>query len=823
MLISLNWLRDYIDFPEDLDFRALAERLTRTTAEVDGVHRIEVAARGLIAARVLEAAEIPGVAGKRLVTLDLSGGRKADTVSIASGLAPGRQVVYAPVGAHVREFGNLAAATVAGKNSAGMIVPGEAVGIEKAVQEAIFLSPEYKAGDPLPAELFDDWIIEIDNKSITNRPDLWGHYGVAREIAAILGLPLKPLQATAIEELSPPGATAVRIHIADARACPRYSAITLQGVPVQPAPLWMQLRLGHVGQRPISGLVDLTNYVMMDLGQPMHAFDAARVDCIEVDWAADGEAFRTLDGVPRSLQSSDLMIQRKGKSVALAGVMGGLETEVEDATTSLLLESANFHPSVIRKTAKRLGLRTEASARFEKSLDPAMTVLGIQRFVHLARGMYPQLRITSKLSDAWPAPRAPLTVTVRPEYVSRTIGRPVSREVAAKALTPLGFALAEKNGTWQIGVPSFRATGDISIEADVIEEIARRIGYDSIEPALPQVAVRQFAANRLHELEQRTLEYFTTVHRFNEIHGYLWNDSRWLSQIAYDPGESMELLNPAAEGMERLRKSLMPGVLAAVALNRFHFDGLALIEIGSVFPNLQATHEQRRSQNHQHSPLADSEGAASEHEFRHTALLLARRGKDAEAELNNRLRAALSGWAWQRFGRDVEFRETSANAAAPWEQTGRTADVFLGSVHAGRTSLIDLPLRRAMDEHLAHWSLAWSELWLSNLTQIERVTDRPGRIPEFPVVELDFSIVVPRSARYADVADRLRAMRHPLLQKVRFVTSYEGKSVGSNQRSLTFRTVLGDAARTLTEADAEGFRAAFESHVRAGGYEIRRG
>jgi len=802
MLISLAWIRDYVDLPADLDVRALAERFTRTTAEVDRVQRIEVRAQGLTCARVAKVSEIPGSGNKRLVTLDVGGGKTIETVSIAGGLAPGRQVAYAPLGASVAAFGKLAQTTVAGKTSSGMILPGESLGIDKAIQEAIFLSGEFAPGDALPDDLFDDWVIEIDNKSITNRPDLWGHYGIAREIAAILDRPLKPYPVSSAQELQPKDARSVSLQIADARACPRYSALTLEGVPTQPAPLWMQLRLGHVGQRPISGLVDLTNYIMMDLGQPMHAFDASKVDCIEVDWAADGERFRTLDGIERVLSKSDLMIKRRGESIALAGLMGGLETEVGEATRALLLESANFNPATVRRTAKRLALRTEASARFEKSLDPEYTVLAIQRFVHLAKAMYPNLKLTSALSDAYPAPRQPLVVDVDPAHVSRTIGRPIERESAATLLGPLGFEVSERAGRWQVAVPSFRATGDVSIEADVIEEIARRVGYDTIEPAMPRVTVRPFAMNRLHELEQRTIEYFTTAQGFNETHGYLWYDSRWLDQIGYDPGPCIELVNAASEGQHRLRQRLMPGLLAAVSLNRFHFSRLAMIELGSVFA------------------ISEKPGG-QDHEFRHAALVLAERSKGAEHELDLALRSAITGWAWERFGRDAAFEEVEADPRRPWEQARRTADVVVGGVKAGRTSFIGLPLRRAMDEHLVPWSIVWAELWLSHLQDLGHSTEQLGRIPEFPVVEIDFSILVPRAARYHDVVGHLHLFRQASLRQIRFITAYEGKSIDSDRRSLTFRAVVGDQTRTLTDDDINEFRRAFESHIQTAGYEIR--
>ncbi len=802
MYISFNWLSDFVDIPDDFDPRELAERFTRTTAEVDSFEKIDIGARGLICGHVVAVAKVPDSANKKIATLDI-GGKTIQTVTISPVLPVGANVVYAPTGASVASLGKISSTDVSGTKSEGMILPGESIGIAMAIQEAIFLPPEIEPGTPLAPELFDDWVMEVDNKSITHRPDLWGHYGIAREMAAILGTTLKPYPVVSAEELSSEDLPEVTIKIDDASACPRYSALVVTGVPTQPAPLWMQLRLGHIGLRPISGLVDLTNYIMIDLGQPMHAFDGGKVSQIEVALAKEGEEFTTLDGMKRKLIAEDLMIKCNGKSIALAGVMGGQETEVTGDTTSLLLESANFNGTTIRKTARRLNLRSDASARFEKSLDPAHTSLSIQRFIKLAQPMYPKLTLSSRLSDGYPKKQDDVFVDVDPKHVARIIGRDVSRDEASKVLSPLEFQVENSgnNKKWTVHVPSFRATGDVSIEADVIEEIARCAGYETIEPKLPHTTVRHFPVNPMHELEQQTLRYFSSVCGFNEIHGYLWYNSDWIAQLGYDPGECIEVRNAAADGLHRLRHSLMPGLLASVVKNRFYFPSLSIFEIGGVF-------------------TPDKKG---DKEYRHAGFIRAAKGKKAEAQLDQDLKASLSGWLWERFGESCRFETASPGGTRPWEHPQRTATIMLGEDAVGRVSVVDLPLRRAMDEHLSAWSIAWAEIWIESLATRERKTEKPGTIPPYPLVELDFSILVDKSVRFDTITADLSAFSHPLLKQVRFVTSYEGKSAGENKRSLTFRTVVGDATRTLVDDDTNNFRKAFEKHVAAKGYELRAG
>ena len=332
MYISLNWIRDFVDLPTDVDPRALAERFTLTTAEVEGIEEIRVDATGLVSAEIKTCAPIPDRDNLSLVTLDV-GGNEHTTVSAASGLKAGDRVVYAPPGARVGKLGELSITEVAGRRSEGMILPGEAIGMPTAEQEAIRLPASMPAGTPIdPAEWFNDWVIEVDNKSITHRPDLWGHYGIAREFAAIYKRELKPLPVAPLDELTSSDRPEIPIVLDDPVKCPRYTGLLLRGVSVQPAPLWMQVRLAHVGVRPISLLVDLTNYIMAEIAQPMHAFDGEKVRQIEVAVAAPGDKFTTLDGVERTLPAGALMIQSKRRSVALAGIMGGADTEVTSDT-----------------------------------------------------------------------------------------------------------------------------------------------------------------------------------------------------------------------------------------------------------------------------------------------------------------------------------------------------------------------------------------------------------------------------------------------------------------------------------------------------------
>lgn len=798
MLISLNWIREFVDLPADLSADALAEQFTLVAAEVEGVEKIDVGAKGLVCAEITTIKPVEGSAGTHAAQLNL-GDKTIDTVTNAPDLSVGDHVVYAPTGSSVKALGEIKDTTVGGLPSSGMILPGEALGVEPAAREAIFLPPHVKPGTKLAAELFNDWVIEVDNHSINHRPDLWGHYGIAREFAAIFKSKLKPYPVVPESELTNVDLPEIPITIDDPEASPRYSGLRMKGVTAQPAPLWMQLRLGHVGIRPISCLVDLTNYIMLELGQPMHAFDGDSVTSIEVGFVEPRTKFTTLDNMERTLPDNALMILSDRKPVALAGVMGGASTEISDKTETVLLESANFHPHIIRKCAAALSHRTDASARFEKSLDPAHTVLAIQRFVQLAKPEFANFSLASKLSDGYPKPLKPVSVSVDPAFAARFMGHPVTAKQFTDILTALEFKVKNEGDKLIVDVPSFRATRDIEIEADIIEEVARYVGYNNIEPDFPEVTIRALDPNKLQRLEKRALQLLTQSFGCHEIFRYLWYDSEFLKRINHDPGECITLRNPAAAGLERLRHSLIPGLLAAAELNRHHLDRFRLVELGTAFPRVNGDHDQRR----------------------HVGIISALKYKKAEDQLLAELKGTVDAWSWQLVSRPATFAPAEPGPARQWEQSAKTASINIAGQTVGRVGVMPLELRRELDEHLAAWSMTWAEIHINPLASLDEPNDKLTSIPQFPEVELDFSAIVDATRHYAELQQQIAEFDDDLLRRITFVDSYEGKSIPEGKRALTIRARIGDSARTLVDEDMNRFRTAFEQHLSKTGMELR--
>ena len=805
MYISLNWIRDFVDLPADIDSQELALKLTMVTAEVEGIEQINVHAKGLVAAEVLASKALPGT--KALWRVELTTvNQQYTTITAATDITPGCRVIYAPPGATLPGIGQIRSTTVGDETSEGMIIPGEMIGMLQAEQKAIFLPPSVEVGSAIDTAELDDWVIEIDNKAVTHRPDLWGLYGFARELAAIYNTTLKPYDQFVLpaDTMTDASKSEIPIVIDAPDKCPRYTGLMIDGLRHHPAPLWMQARLSHVGVRPIDLIVDLTNYIMIELGQPMHAFDGARIDRIEVAVAKPGETFTTLDNVTRTLPEGALMIQSNRRSVALAGIMGGLDTEVTAETTRVLLESANFEPTTIRRCAAAMGHRTEASARFEKSLDPLNTVLGIGRFVKLAQTEIGNVTLASTLSDAFPKQPEPVSVNVDLQFLDRFMGRHVEPDQVRGILTAIGFGVEAIGGdTIRVDVPSYRATRDVAIEADVIEEVARFVGYENVEPRLPHVALRNFEPNALQRLQRRSLELLTGAMGFCEIQNYVWFDTAWLATLGFDPGQCVQLRNPPAAGFESLRTTLGPDMLAAAERNRHNLEAFNIVELGSVFyPR----------------PDGDTYGL----EQCHIGLTSVLRGvKKTEDRCFEQIKAAVDTWAQKVLGHRPTFTPNTRPNPLPWQHAHKTAEVVVAGKRVGYVTVAPDTLKGRIHDHLRRSSIAIAELNLHDALDVPTSVSPLPDVPAHPQVRLDFSLLAEADRPYVEIAEMLNSFEHPLLSRLTFLGSYQGKPLPDDKRSLTLRATIGHGDKTLTDEQRRDVETRFTAFLTENGLELR--
>ncbi len=795
MKLSLEWLGHYVELP-DLSPQDIAHRLTMATAEVEGVETLRRTVKGIVVGRIAGIEPLAAESGKVLnyVTVD-TGKDTFRTVCGAPNVAMGMKSAFAGPGTVIAEGHTVREQMVAGRLSQGMLCSPKELGWGDS-HVGIMAFPESL---PVGLELSEivpevDYIIEIDNKSITHRPDLWGHYGFSRELAAVFGGELRPLET--IDSREGADLPAFPLRIEDRDGCPGYCCMDIDRLTPDYSPVWMQYRLLAVGLRPINLLVDLTNYIMLELGQPMHAFDGERVRDVVVSSFGKAGTFRTLDSVDRKMIPEDLMICDHTGPIALAGVMGGEDTEIKENTSRLLLESANFNPARIRRTALRLVLRSDASMRFEKGQPPYHMAIAIRRFVKLLReaGQNPVLR--SQLTCAGETGEHGRHLTIRRDIIRRSMGIDIPDERVCGILTSLGFGCTVDGENFQVVIPPHRSVRDISIPRDIVEEVARIYGYDNILPSMPEVEMRPYAFNRERQKQHKLRRFLSQSRGFYEVHTYGWYDENWLRRIGYEPGETFRLANPAAENCTRMRRELLPNLLALVEMNAVHRDFFSLYEMGNVFhPVAEGLHQEMRMgglsyQSEKHGNLQD--------------LFLSVKGTIEEA-------VVMANAGTVRF-------EASQDSPRPWNVPGAYLNIIVDGKPAGQIGYVTGKLLDVFDKGT---QVVWFELDVDVLEGPAFPEPAYSEIPVYPGSWMDFSILADSSEKYAALEQIVGGFTHPILRKVKFLYLYNGKGLPEGKLSYSFRFWLGLRERTLTGEDLAQFRSAFLGYLEGHGLSLR--
>jgi phenylalanyl-tRNA synthetase beta chain len=624
-----------------------------------------------------------------------------------------------------------------------------------------------------------DYAIEVDNKSINHRPDLWGHHGMAREVAAILGKTLIDPVKPRIFSGDPP----LRVSIDDHKLCPRYSALVFENVTVKPSPQWLCARLETVGLNPINNIVDVTNFVMAEIAQPMHAFDAARLHGGEilVRSARAGETIAALNDLSYELDPSSLVIADPEGAVAIAGVIGGAGSAISAATKRLVLESANFNASNIRKTSSRLKLRTDASMRFEKAQDPVNTVRALERACELLEQVSPGIRMAGGLADAYRPTPAHAPIVLPLDWLDRKLGRAIPPAEVRQILEALAFRVDEiEPRVFSVFVPSWRATKDISIKDDLVEEVGRMVGYDSIPPAAPLAAVRVPPANPDREFYQRVRE-MAAAQGFTEVHNYSFVTEEMARAFSLDPAEHVQVANPIASGQSLLRNSLLPGIWKNLNDNARNFDNFRLFEIG------REIHPDRESPHFVAAIFAKDDGTAGLLELK-------------------RLGECLLGGITVR----------PSGSPRPFEHPHRAADVHRGETVLGR--LFEFHPRM-----IESGRAAVLDLDLTLLQERQSVAASYQPIRRFPSSAFDLSVVAGPRVLIADVQAALEtlagdALLGKVLLEIVFLRDY---ALPTGDRSLSYRLTVGAGDRTLSADEVQAVRARIIGGMQAAGYDLR--
>ena len=588
MFLSMNWIQDFVDL-SGLDLVKLINQFSLSTAEVENEIFFKGAdLSGVVVAEIKSVENHPDSKKLHLLKVDIGADELVDVVCGAPNVRVGLKTAFAKIGAKIGEI-EIAPRKLAGYTSNGMCCSEKEIGISDDNSGIMEITDDLPNGtDIKEAYAVDDIIFEVDNKSLTNRPDLWGHYGIAREFAALSGRELKPLPTVDLEQYN--SLPKVDMKIEDP-LCQRYSCMQVENITKTVSPVNMRIRLFYCGMRAINFLADLTNYLMLEMGQPMHAFDSRKVEKIRIKRFDKPFKFQTLDGVDRNIDENTLMICNDNTPVAIAGIMGGLDSEIVDDTTTLTLESATFDAASIRKSTVRLSHRTDASMRYEKCLDPEMTTVAIARFINLLQSIDPESKVVSSLTDEYAFHYDKVELKFDKAFVDKYTGIEIPNETIINTLNSLGFVATVDNDNFDVSVPSWRATKDVTIKADIIEEITRIYGYDNFDIHTTRSPLYPVRPTVEKTVEDKIKDLLVKRYSLHELHSYVWAYYDELKALGIDVEGEIKLSNATNPNIETIRKSIIPTQLCQVKQNTSFAPDFGIFEIGRVVDLSSATME----------------------------------------------------------------------------------------------------------------------------------------------------------------------------------------------------------------------------------------
>lgn len=801
MNISYNWLKDYL--PIDLSPEKTTEALTSIGLETDGLEEVESikgGLKGVVIGKVLTCVEHPNSDHLHITTVDLGTGEPTQIVCGAPNVAAGQTVVVATVGTTLYDGDNefqIKRSKIRGVESLGMICAEDEIGVGSS-HDGIIVIPADKAPAPgTPAaeyyNLTSDYVMEVD--LTPNRIDAASHFGVARDLAAYLDCHLdhKEVRRPAVDAFRPDRADgAIEVEVVDLQGAPRYSGLTIRGVKVAPSPQWLRDRLETIGVRSINNIVDITNYILHGIGQPMHAFDLKAIEGgrIVVRTCPEGTPFTTLDGVERKLNEADLMICDAVKPMCIAGVFGGLNSGVTEQTTDIFLESAYFNPTRIRRSARRHGLSTDASFRYERGLDPNATLYALK----LAALMVKELaggEICGEPVDIYSEPVAPFKVDLSLDYLRRLVGKEIPEETVAAILRSLEIETTGREGdTLHLLVPTYRV--DVQRPCDVVEDILRIYGYNNVEINDTVHSALQLTtiANESDDLTRLISDQLTGAGFHEILNNSLTAEAYYADLKAYPADHCVKLLNPLSNDLNVMRQTLLFGGLESIAHNvNRRADSLAFYEFGNVYsmrPDVESTAE---------APLAPySEGAR---------LALWLTGNASRGNWSVAAREAtffdLKGHVANIFARlGISEREITI-------AKGEGCDIFSAYLtiatrsgkQLGEMGLVSKAVLAKADvrQPVVYAQLDWDALVRLALKKKVEFTPLPKTLP----VKRDLALLLDKGVTMAQVEATVRESERKLLRSVELFDVYEGKNLPEGKKSYAISMTLQDDERTLQD------------------------
>ena len=809
MNISYNWLKEYLDF--DLQPEEVAAALTSIGLETGGVEEVQTikgGLEGLVIGEVLTCVEHPNSDHLHITTVNVGGEAPLQIVCGAPNVAAGQKVVVAVNGTKLYDGDNcftIKRSKIRGVESNGMICAEDEIGIGTDHSGIIVLPAEAVVGTPAKEyyNVKSDFVLEVD---ITpNRVDATSHYGVARDLAAYLKQAGKPaqLKAPSVEAFQIDDPTAgISVEVQNTEACLRYSGVTIQGVTVKESPEWMQNRLRAIGLRPINNVVDVSNFILHELGQPLHSFDAGKIkgNHVIVKTEPAGTKFVTLDGVERTLTDRDLMICNTEEPMCIGGVFGGLDSGVTEQTTDVFLESACFHPTWIRKTARRFGLNTDASFRFERGLDPNQTIYVLKRAALLIQELAGG-RITGEIQDVYPKVYEPYRVSVTYQKINSLIGKEIPVETVKSIVESLEMKIvAEDEAGLTLDVPMYRI--DVQRDVDVIEDILRIYGYNNVEFSehVKSNLSYKTPTDRSWELQNLISEQLCGC-GFNEILNNSLTRSAYYNELStYPVSHCVMLMNPLSADLNCMRQTLLFGGLESAEHNMKRKNGnIRFYEFGNCYDyNIDNKRE------------GETLGEFSE-EYRLGIWLAGNRVENSWAHPNEKtsvyeLKAYVEN-ILVRLG--VEMRKVIfGNLSNDLYSAGLTITTGAGR-QLGTLGIVQKKICKALDidTEVYYAELSWTQL----MKEIKKSKVSFSELSKFPAVKRDLALLLDKGVQFAEIVKIARESERKLLKDVELFDVYEGKNLPAGKKSYAVSFYLQDETKTLNDKQIEAIMKKIQS------------
>ena len=855
MKISQNWLEDYVDL-SGVSTAELENWITTRVAEVDGVEIIMQPMEYALVALITRISPIENSKKLTNVSIDIGIGRDIQVVCGAPNCKEGLYTAYIPPYGKVLAGEKLVEVTereVAGVLSCGILASEAELGLTNDHSGIIDLGAIHGGRNPedIPAyghltigrKIKDIWggadtVFEIDNKSLTHRPDLWCHYGFAKEIAAILHRPLRKIIDKYLDDSSDgqevlasiagSGESQYRVEIDPNTPCSRFMAVEIVQAKNEISPLWMRRRLYAIGAGVRTILVDLSNYVMHDVGQPNHAYDADRVEgkTLTARMAQDGEIFPGLDGESRILSARDMVIADKSGVVALAGVMGGDRSSIFDTTDHLFLESACFDPVTVRLTTKRHAMRTDASNRFEKSRSPYAAAVGILRFVEILLKLQPQVSVVGKVCDAFAQRPLPTFIRVSRNYIRSRLGAPITNEQIDEILTGLSFKLipdTTDQDVVSVEVPCQRATKDIGIADDLVEEVGRIYGYENIPESVPLIKPVPSDHVKIKDFEYVVRD--TLVARgFSEVYNYSFMNGVHAASLGYPLENSIQLQNAVDETEAHLRTSLIPNMVRVVNENCKHQSELYIFEVGRSYSlQFDPRHEKLyfRKQ-HQTNPTT----------FERRLACLAYSSGKPEKQVSGQLKpvleqggdfyslaATIRSLVWISTTKPLILEPISTDCGnyLKWMHPYRSAKLIANGVELGFIAEAKPGIFEDVDRRVV-----FAELDLELLMEIDDSPKVTKALPKFPDSFFELAVVLSKDEPYRNLEKLfLDNADTPFLRDIEPLSVYTGKPLAEHEKSVAVKFRFGSDERTLAREEVDGLQNKFMEIIKNSQYALR--